>query len=316
MLPTAHGIVSQGGIGDQPGPPALDGTPIQYGETGWGVQSPSSTSEVGWRFTVGSSDLLATRLSLYQAGGATETVRLYRVSDQTLLASALIASAGSWAEAPITPVTLAAGEDYAVTRYAGGASRAYDQTPVRVVSGVSRSRLFNPAVTLVGGVYNPNGGFPSTAGSAGYSVNVHVAPPSVGYRFYRLRFTAANGGTQLRLRQIQLRSAIGGPDRTGTGVPWEDSLSGSTYPSSNLFLSNSDMWISASGVVNASVYYDFGTHNPQTIVQYAVTAGNSASQTPSGWVLEASNDLLTWDALHTVTGETGWSNGEQRVFTV
>jgi len=63
--------------------------------------------------------------------------------------------------------------------------------------------------------------------------------------------------------------------------------------------------------------YDLGAGNEKELAQYTIRARADASDgSPRDWVLEASNDLLTWTVLDTVTGETGWSNGEQRVFTL
>lgn len=63
--------------------------------------------------------------------------------------------------------------------------------------------------------------------------------------------------------------------------------------------------------------YDLGAGNEKEIAQYTIRArSDAANGAPRDWVLEASNDLITWDELDTVTGETGWSNGEQRVFTL
>lgn len=291
--------------------------PLRHGETGWGAPSLATEWEAGWRFTVGPNNLTATHLMLYQAAGASEKVNLYRVSTQTLVATADITSAGGWAESAITPVVLLAGEDYALTRYAGGASRSYDQTPHRDVDGIRRSVLYDPAITVVGGAYSTTGGYPSTSGGSCHSVNMRIAAPGAGYRFYRLHVTAANGGTNVRASRLELRAEIGGGDTTGSSVVWEDSLAHESFSAENLrTASTTTYWITASGVVDASAYYDFGTHNPQTIVQYAVRSANNASQAPSSWTLEASNDLVTWDVLHTVTGETGWSTSETRVFTL
>lgn len=313
MFPTAHGIVSQ--VKGQSIAPIGASAPLRHSETQWGTQATREW-EVGWRFKVGATDLLATHLQLYQAGGTTETVNLWRVSDQALLASAPITTLGGWAEATIPPVTLQAGEEYAITRYAGGASRNYDRTPSRVVSGVTRSIIYDPAITLVGTVYNPTGGYPSTSGANGHSVNVLVAQPPTGYRFYRLHVTDSEDGSRVRLGRIEFRATVNGPDVTGSGAAWEDSLSSASFPADNLFVGGTSQWITPVGVTDASVYYDFGTHNPQTIVQYGIRSRNNLSQTASEWTLQASNDLETWDVLHSVTGETGWSTDEWRIFTI
>ena len=63
--------------------------------------------------------------------------------------------------------------------------------------------------------------------------------------------------------------------------------------------------------------YDQGSGNTIEVAEYAIRARSDANDgTPAAWTLEGSNDGVSWTVLDTVTGETGWSNGEQRAYTV
>ena len=78
--------------------------------------SVSLSHQVGWAFDVGATDLEVVALRVYVGAANPETIRLWRTSDQALIASAGVTTVtDTWVEAAITPVTLAAGARYAVT---------------------------------------------------------------------------------------------------------------------------------------------------------------------------------------------------------
>lgn len=61
---------------------------------------------------------------------------------------------------------------------------------------------------------------------------------------------------------------------------------------------------------------DMGAGNSFIITNYDVQADNPvhAGSQPKDWTLEGSNNGSDWAVLDTVTGETGWTNGELRSF--
>lgn len=103
--------------------------------------------------------------------------------------------------------------------------------------------------------------------------------PSVGsHRFWRLNITATNGRSTINIAEMGFNDA--------------------------------QQWL-------VWLQYDLGIGNEKDIAQYVIRAHpNEATGAPRDWSLEGSNDLATWVVLDAVTGETGWSNGEQRVFTL
>lgn len=111
-----------------------------------GFSQGSLTAQNGWRFTVGANDLEVCALRLHSLDNEGEhTLRLWRVSDEALLASVAMTPTGdnaAWGEAEITPVTLAGGSDYVVTqRRTDGATRTVYRNP--------SSLTINSAITLV-----------------------------------------------------------------------------------------------------------------------------------------------------------------------
>jgi hypothetical protein len=105
--------------------------------------TPGTTSftsgNFGYSFTVGASDLLVNSLSLYAPNSTgSETVRIWRNSDDTLITSASVLRViNAWSNTSIAPVTLSAGAAYTISYASGG----------------SRARYFNPSgLAYYGGI--------------------------------------------------------------------------------------------------------------------------------------------------------------------
>lgn len=309
MFPAAHGVVSQGGRGAAP-PLGARGGPSVYLVSGWSIAS--LTHNVGWRFKVGANDITITHLRYYNDGPQTETIRLYRASDGALLRSAPVTTTGGWAEEPVTPVTLTAGHEYVIAHYAGGSARNLNRNPT--------TYQLDPAIEYIGALIGTTDAMPADASGQQYlAAAFRTQAAGAGYRFYRWRITANNGRSAINVAEAQLRAALGGSNVATGGAPYATSV----WPLIGLGAASAfdgdpnTYWSSADGVTNAELWYDLGTRRERIIVQYALQARSNANNgSPRDWVLEASNDLLTWDALDAVTGETGWANGEQRVFTL
>lgn len=310
MFPTAHGVVSQGRKAAPPPTPGACGGPLIYNDAGW--QAVNLTQNVGQRFTVGTSPITVCALRYYHLTGETETVYLYRQSDGALLASAIVTSSGGWGETSISPVTLAANTDYVVSSFAAGAARDVYRNP--------SSFNIDPGVTRVGSVVHTTASMPSTASAQMYvHVGFRTQAPVSGYRFYRWVISANNGRSAINVAEAQLRESIGGPNVAVSGAPYASSVwLGAGVDVDKAFDGDSGTyWSSANGVTSAELWYDHGTGGERSVVQYALQARSNANDgSPKDWTFEGSNDLITWDTLDTVTGQTGWANGETRVFTL
>lgn len=309
MFPTAHGIVSQSMAGGGDEPVVTAGGPAIHSDAGW--SSASLTQNLGWRFTVGANNITITHLRLYASGSATETVTVYQQSDGTPVASASVTATGGWGETEITPVVLSAATDYVVSRYAGGSSRSVNRDP--------SSYVLDPGVTFVGSRFSASTAMPTTSTSTPYvSVAFRTAAPETGYRFYRLNITDNNGRSTINIAEAQVRATVGGGDQAVSGGAFASSTSGASFEAFRAFDDNAGtFWASASAVTAATLSADLGSGREIAAAQYALQARADANDgSPKDWTFEGSNDLETWDTLDTVTGETGWSNGELRVYTV
>lgn len=61
---------------------------------------------------------------------------------------------------------------------------------------------------------------------------------------------------------------------------------------------------------------DLGT--ARTVRRYALSARNDAyyQDSPKDWEFQGSNDNTSWTTLHSTTGQTGWTSGQTRTFSV
>lgn len=61
---------------------------------------------------------------------------------------------------------------------------------------------------------------------------------------------------------------------------------------------------------------DFG-ETPRAVTQYTIRARSGLAEgSPEAWQMLGSNDGVNWEVLHTVTGETDWTLGEERTFLI
>lgn len=309
MSPLIRSVGLRKGAAFAPPAPPTAGGPAIHSASGW--SSGILTQNLGWRFTVGANDITVTHLRLYASGSATETVTLYRQSDGATLASASVTASGGWGETEVTPVTLSSGEDYVVSRYSGGSSRSVDRDPVGYV--------LDPGVTLVGSRFSASSAMPSSTTTTSYlSAAFRTAAPESGYRFYRLNIADNNGRSTVNIAEVQVRSSVGGDDETVAGAGFASSVTSAAFDGNKAFDDDAaTFWATANGVTAATLATDLGTGREITAAQYAIRARADANNgSPKDWTFEGSNDLETWDVLDTVTGETGWANGETRTYTV
>lgn len=130
-----------------------------------GIQtSPDSSfslnTQGGWQFEVTGEDITVGALRLRTPTNTTETVRLWRVSDQALLAEASISTVGGlYSEQPINPVTLPVGTRYIVTQSSGGANRS------KYRGGSTPS--WHPNITYIDTHFASDEGYPSGTSTAG-----------------------------------------------------------------------------------------------------------------------------------------------------
>ena len=144
------------------------------------------------------------------------------------------------------------------------------------------------------------------------------------YRYYRIAVSAVGSGTATGTIELELRTTLGGPSVAvgADGTAFASENAGNRPPAEAFdgVLSANNGCLDTTVTFPWILGYDFGAGNEQEIIQYAVssypTATSTANRSFKDWTFEGSNNGSDWDVLDTVTGETGWTLGEQRVFTL
>lgn len=87
---------------------------------------------------------------------------------------------------------------------------------------------------------------------------------------------------------------------------------------SRIYNTDASSWHSGIGSVNAWLQYDFGAGDGKIVTKYSVTGYSNPIASPSAWTLRGSNDnFATEDVeLHSITGESGWSDSETRYYNI
>lgn len=105
-------------------------------------------------------------------------------------------------------------------------------------------------------------------------------------------------------------------DRTGSGSPSASSNAGAGFTSDRAVDDDNATYWAANSTVTAWWQYDFGASNEKTLRRIDIRARDAGPQnSPSDFTIQYSNDGSTWTTVLTVTGETGWTASQLRLFT-
>ncbi|MCZ2110970.1 MAG: hypothetical protein LC118_15610 [Dehalococcoidia bacterium] len=111
---------------------SMFGRTVESGSGGtpfWGITSlpdPNANNwnePFAWKFTVGASDLVVNTLKVWGNTGYSWPVRIERVSDGVVIASATLSGPTGWLTTTISPVTLEAGKAYYCASMGNGSTR-------------------------------------------------------------------------------------------------------------------------------------------------------------------------------------------------
>lgn len=140
---------------------------------------------------------------------------------------------------------------------------------------------------------------------------VHGVPNQI----WRLNITAINGAARADVRDIQLRSTVGGADITSPShsQPFCDQhFSG--YVAQNAFDRTSNIW--ASNSTSGVIGYNLRPENAAPVAEVAITSGSS-TEAPKDFTIEKSDDGgLTFAVVSMQTGVTGWTAGVAKTFAL
>lgn len=133
------------------------------------------------------------------------------------------------------------------------------------------------------------------------------------HAYWRFAFLASASGA-VTVAELQMRTTAGGGTVTTGGTAGGTNVSGS-YPASQAFDGNTAT-LCVSTALPETVSYHFAS--AVDIVEYAVIGRSDGFYTdgPTTWYFDYSDDGTTWHTVDTVAGQTSWTSGQTRVFTV
>lgn len=136
------------------------------------------------------------------------------------------------------------------------------------------------------------------------------------HRYWRINVTGNLSTAHCDIREIELRTSIGGADVTGSGTA-SASAEASGYEASKAFDDNaSTLWYfsKTTYALPQWIKYDFGAGNDKDIVEFALTAASS-SEMVTDFALQYSDDNSAWTTLYEIAGEYVWGSTEQKVYS-
>lgn len=115
--------------------------------------------------------------------------------------------------------------------------------------------------------------------------------------------------------ELVMRVSPGGATQCTGNTPISDSVASGSYAVENAFDGNAATDWSSANSNDPWIGYHFA--EDKEIVEYAITASAIYEEySPQAWKLQYSGDGLTWTDADTRSGETGWTGGETRTFSV
>lgn len=159
----------------------------------------------------------------------------------------------------------------------------------------------------------------------GYTDPAYTGSPHGSHRYWRiLMLDEAVPYYGWGLAEVQFRGTPGGPNLATGGTALESRDYGSGYVAANAFDGDaSTVWAAAfdTGGPSANDYigYDFGAGNAVSVAEVMLQArgdgGGGNNQAPALWMLQYSDDAVTWTTANQFSDYNHWGVGESRTYT-
>ena len=143
-----------------------------------------------------------------------------------------------------------------------------------------------------------------------------AAVPAVsGFRYWRIFIASNNGGANIAMNEISLRTSLGGATVTNSVTPCASSSNFSSFVVTNTVSgSTADYWFGNSSA-NEWAAYDLLT--ARTLVQLAIYPHvSNITMAPNSFKVQGSNSSLSgpWTDVQSFTATGGWAAGVWREF--
>jgi hypothetical protein len=156
-----------------------------------------------------------------------------------------------------------------------------------------------------------------TTGLAAYVRRIDESADVAAHRYWRLLFLSTNS-VDTQAAEVEMRESTGGVDATGSGTASASSVfSSPTWDAANAFDNNNATAWNSSGFASPTyLAYDFGVGVTKNIKEISLRVRSDfINNAPISFQIQYSDDNSTWTTSWTVTGQTGWTFSEARVFT-
>lgn len=137
------------------------------------------------------------------------------------------------------------------------------------------------------------------------------------HKFWRIVISRNNGNAYTTLSEVQMRATVGGADQCTGGFASCSGMGDPAWNADKVFDDNGSTFWAQQVQSGAWVMYEFAS--PVDVAEYTLSPtpdGSSLAQSPKSFTLEFSDDGINWGFADARTGQTGWTLGEVRAFTV
>lgn len=140
----------------------------------------------------------------------------------------------------------------------------------------------------------------------------YTGSPYGSHTYWRVIVQLGNSGA-ISAAELEFRATPGGADQATGGTPSVVStLIGSA---ADIFDNNNSTFWAINGSAEAWIKYQFASPVSVGEVAWRIRGDSNPGHSPASFLIQFSDDNTLWTTAWQVTGQTGWSNGEQRVFT-
>jgi hypothetical protein len=138
------------------------------------------------------------------------------------------------------------------------------------------------------------------------------------HRYWRLNITAINGGSLIRIDEIELSEAAHGTSVAAGGTAAASSTFSGSFLAENAFTGalGDSSWATPSGTTTGWISYDFGSGVTKEIASVVLNVfASDTDRMPTAFDVQYSDDNSSWTTAWSVSSATGWAAGERRAFS-
>lgn len=133
-------------------------------------------------------------------------------------------------------------------------------------------------------------------------------------KFWRLSISAGNGNNNTTIWEMRIRASAGSSNLAVGGTPFANTEYSGTFAASKAFDSNLGTRWAAEGSNPFPHIIGYELPAAAVVEQIELVSEFGGGDAPRDFVVQSSADGISWTDEWTVTGQTGWTNSQTRVF--